>query len=370
MSLHQFLFRFSPLVIFPYIITASIVSSYYIFLKFRLRREIKHLPYLQAVGVNFSNVLNQLRIKSTIYNFILFLSLLEIISNILLQTSIYVKFNYNTSDLKPVHVSNSCTLNDSDLIGLSEISTFLVYFTFRFSTNVWTMFPMILSVFFVVLRQLFINYPYRKLVRKYIIYIVIQFLVKTILSSFIRTYFFSQLLYTPFLVIDICIYISASHKFYNILKGNRNASSLHSPRDQYFQTQRMVKQFFYAQIFTLIIFFLMLIPAIANFISVPISIFAYNPCFLNYVSFGIIPDITIAKHIQDVLINLSPVFLAIEMICLFVVELLFLGLYLLLTVTILMSWIRRRIWNSQRTDLLTRCLMEDYRNSVYPYVQY
>ena len=99
----------------------------------------------------------------------------------------------------------------------------------------------------------------------------------------------------------------------------------------------MVKHFFYAQIFTLTTFFTLLFPAIIESVLVPISILAYNPCFLNYVSFGIIPDISIVKHIQDVFIYLVFVLQAIQMVCLFIVELFFIGLYFLLTVAIVMS---------------------------------
>ena len=370
MSFLQVLFRFSSLTIFPYIILALIVTSYYIYLKYRLRAAIKHLPFSQTVGVDFSNVLNKLRIKSTIYNFILFLSSLEIISNVLLQTALIEKFNYNFTDIKPVYISNSCTLEDLDFIGVSEASTFFVYFTFRLSINLLTMLPIIMSVFFVVLKHLFTNYPYSRYIRKYIIYIVLQFLVKTVLPNFIRTYLFSRLIYAPFGVIDICIYASVSHKFYNILKGNRNAACLHSPRDQYLQTQRMVKQFFYARISTFVIFFFLFTLGITEFVLAPVSILRNSACYLNYASFGIIPVITIAPHIQGIFINLTTVLFTIQMVCLFIVELLFIGLYLLLTMAIVMSWIRRRTWNSQRTDLITRGLMEDYRDSVYAYVQY
>ena len=327
MSFHRALFIFSPLIIFPYIITALIVSSYYIYLKYRLRREIKHLPFSQTVGVELRTVMSRLCLKSTIYNFILFLSLLEIISNILLETSLIAKYSYNLTDTNPVHISNSCTLRDPVLTGISEVSTFLVYFTFSFTINVWTLFPVIMSILYMVLGRLFINYPYWKHIRKYIIYIFIQLLVKTTLFSFVQTLYFSQLLYTPFGVLDTCIYISASRKFYNLLKGNRNAASLHSSRYRYLQTQRMVKHFFYAQIFTLTTFFTLLFPAIIESVLVPISILAYNPCFLNYVSFGIIPDISIVKHIQDVFIYLVFVLQAIQMVCLFIVELFFIALY-------------------------------------------
>ena len=178
-------------------------------------------------------------------------------------------------------------------------STFLVYRISSIAMNIWSIIPIIMSLFFVILRRLYINFPYHRHIRKYIIYIVLQFVIKSLTACIVQTRYLSLTLYFPFGVIDTCIYISTSHKFYNLLKGIRNASRLHSQESIYYENVRIVNHFFFAQIITLLLISVVLVAGLTSLISVPLCIIAYNPCFLSYVTLGMIPTLPIPKRIQD-----------------------------------------------------------------------
>ncbi|KAI6646111.1 hypothetical protein LOD99_9462 [Oopsacas minuta] len=322
------------------------------------------------VGVDLNEVLTNFRIKSIIYNFILTLSVLELIANVSVQTAQIARYDFNDTVSNPANISHSCVIRDPSLIALLDKSTLLVERIRSFGIIIWTMFPIIMSLFFVILRRLFINYPYKQHIRKYIIYIVLQFLVKIILSSFMQTHYFEHLLYFPFGLIDICIYISTSQKFYNLLKGNMNSANLHSTQFQYLQSKGIVKRFFYAQIFTLLIFSLVLSTGLVTFIAVPAAILSYNPCFLGYLSFGMIPNIIISKQLLEVTTSLGKYLLIIELICCFIVEVLVIVIYLVLSINIIVVLIIRSRKNSRKTDLITRPLLENYKNTFNGFRRY
>ena len=160
-------------------------------------------------------------------------------------------------------------------------------------------YTIVMSLFYVILRRLFINYPYHQHIRKYILYILVQFILKVSLTCFVQTRYFEQLILFPLIVIDVGIYMSTSHKFYLLLKGRRNEARIHSNETDYFNKKSLVKQFFFAQVVTWFLFTLLTTGVFLAFISVPLNLFANNPCYLSYISLGYLPDITIPKDISN-----------------------------------------------------------------------
>lgn len=348
--------QFAPLVLFPYAIVALFVICYFIYLRFLIRIKIKNINYSQ------SGQLQSLLIKSTIYNFILTLCISEFVANIGLNASeIQI---YYFSSAHSIQISNTCEIRDVYLLFLSDESTFYTSRIRSISLNIWAMIPIITSLFFVILRRLYINYPYHQHIQKYIVYILFEYLVKTLTSFFIHTGYFTLLLYFPFLVIDISIYTSNSYKFYCLLKGNRNASMLHASANTYSENKRIVNRFFYAQIFMLGIFSLLLCLTFSSFLSVPLSIIVFNPCFLSYASFGLFPTITVSQHIQTVSNSFLAYLTTIELTCSIIAEVFIIVFYFAMSCRIISSLIKARRRNTQSTEWITHPLMEKYRQGL------
>ena len=87
LSFNQLITKISPLIVFPYFFGALFIISYYIFLKFRLMKNIKRLSLTTRKEFELEKDLKILQVKSMVYNFILFLSISEFAANILLQVS-------------------------------------------------------------------------------------------------------------------------------------------------------------------------------------------------------------------------------------------------------------------------------------------
>ena len=105
--------------------------------------------------------------------------------------------------------------------------------------------------------------------------------------------------------------MSTSHKFYLLLKGKRNEARIHSTETDYLNKKSIVRQFFFAQVATLFIFSLVVTGLFVAFISVPLDLFANNPCYLSYFSLGYLPDITIPKDIIKLNIEYTVAFVGV-----------------------------------------------------------
>ena len=191
---------------------------------------------------------------------------------------------------------------------------------------------------------------------------MIQFVVKCVFVSFIQTFYLGVSLYFPFGLIDFVIYICASQKFYNLLKGMRNAASLHSSKSEFFQKKQTVKRFFYARLATIVMFLLLLIIVLAAFIQVTFQIL--TSCFLSYITSDYIPSISLSDQVQEFIEHIIYYCSLTRMFVLFIVELITIVIYLLLCVDIILIAVRKRRRYNSSNFLFIRPLMEKYRRSL------
>ena len=310
-----------PFIIFPYTVASLIVVSYYTYLKYKNWRDIRNVPAYTGYQVDLGKVMKNLRIKSTVYNFILILSIAELITNLLTQTAKIAEFDFKSLTLQQLYkvtISNFCVIRDGDPSDINIKSTFTIIKALDIGVVMMTMFPIIMSLFYVILRRLLINYPYYQNIRKYIMYILVQFILKVSLECFLQTRYFEQLILFPLIVIDVGIYMSTSHTFYLLLKGRRNEARIHSTETDYLNKKRIVKQFFFAQVVTLFLFTLLTTGSFLDFISVPFLMFGNNPCYLSYISLGYLPDITIPKDISKLFHSITMYSYLIELTLTFI----------------------------------------------------
>ena len=354
------IYNISPFVIIPYTLVALFVISYFAYLKYLLRKEIQKLP-TTIYGIDVNNLRKNLQIKSMVYNFILIISIIEFVSNFVIETDLLVIPTIEPEDAW-INLSNSCRMEDSKLKDLQIRSTFFLSRTRNIAEVMCSELAILMGLFYIILRRMYLNVPYHRHIRKYIIYIVIQFVVKCVFVSFILTFYFGVLLYLLFGLIDFVIYICASQKFYNLLKGMRNAASLHSSKSEFFQKKQIVRRFFFARLATVVFFSLFLITALTAFIQVTFIIFTH--CFLSYITSDYIPSIILSDQAKEFTEHIIYYCMLTEMFVLFIVELIILVIYMLLCVDIILIAVKKRRRYNKSNFLFIRPLMEKYRRSL------
>ena len=358
-NMFSLIYKISPFVIIPYMLVALFVISYIACLKYLVRKEIQKLP-TAIYGIDVNNLRKNLQIKSMVYNFILIISIIEFVSNVVLETDSLIITAIDPED-SWINLSSSCHMEDFSLKILGIGSTFIYSRTRNITEVTFSELPILMALFYIILRRMYLNVPYHRHIRKYIIYIVIQFVVKCVFVSFMQTFYFGVLLYLPFLLIDFVIYICASQKFYNLLKGMRNAASLHSSNSDFFQKKQTVRRFFYARLAMIVLFLLNLIIALAVFIEATIQIL--TSCFLSYITSDYIPSIALSDQAKEFIEDISHICYLTQIFFLFILELITIAIYLALCVDIILIAVRkRRRYNS--SNFLTRPLMENYKRSL------
>ena len=350
----------SPIVIIPYILVALFVISYFACLKYLIMKEIQKLP-TAIYGIDVNNLRKNLQIKSMVYNFILIISIIEFVTNIVTETDLLIIPTIQPEDTW-INLSNSCRMEDSKLKDLGIRSTFFLSRTRNIAEVMASELFILMGLFYIILRRMYLNVPYHRHIRKYIIYIVIQCVVKCVFVSFNQTFYFGLLLYFPFLLIDFVIYICASQKFYNLLKGLRNAASLHSSKSEFLQKKQTVRQFFYARLAIVVVILLFLIIALTVFIEATFQIL--TRCFLSYITSDYIPSITPSNQSKEFTEHIIYYCKQTRMFVLFIVELITIVIYLLLCVDIILIAVRKRRRYNSSNFLFIRPLMEKYRRNL------
>ena len=353
--------KLTPFVIIPYMVVALFIILYFAYLKYLIRKEIQNMPSaIHKIDVN--NLKKNLQIRSMVYNFILIISIIEFVTNIVIETNLIMRPSFEPIYGAWINLSNSCCVGDMNLVILTFRSTFL-YSRVRYVAFVLlSVVPILMALFYIILRRMYLKVSYHEHIRKYVIYIVSQFVAKSVLVCFVQTFYFGILLFLPFLLIDSVIYISVSQKFYALLKGMRNSASLHSTKYEYFEKRRVVKRFFYAQLLTLIVFSSLLIVTVIQFIRVSVKVL--TTCFISYITLDFIPTMTFSDRIQDLIEQISFTGLLMELGLVFIVELILTIVYLAMTVDIIVKLVRKRRRYNNTNFLLSRPLMEKYRNRL------
>ena len=362
-TFNDFIVQISPIIIIPFIALAVFIILYFVYLKYSIWKEIQNLP-VSILNVDVSSVKKNLQIKSMVCNFILIISFIEFLSNIAIETKLIGNSSTEEHYKSPRHLSNSCSIYDNELVMLEGSHTFLHSRIRNIGEVLITEIPILMALFYVILRRMYLNVSYHEQLRKYIVYIVLQFAMKSLLVCFMQTYYIGVFLDFPFALIDFGIYISTSQKFYSLLKGMRNSASLHSTKYDYIEKKRIVKRFFRAQVVTICVFSFLLLVTFLCLVQVPFRILDYNPCYLSYISFGIIPDLIVSHQTEQLAQQVRYYCTFIEMASVFLVEIIGLIIYVGLCIDIIVISVRKRRKYTKKNFWLTRPLLERYRKSL------
>ena len=355
----QFLQEIPPLVIVPYTIIVFLVLANFIYEKYVIRRTIIHLS--SSKDWEDVNRLKNLRVNSLVYSFIIILIILEFVINSMFESAVIMKNFYPFPPL--INVSNSCLITDYYLLSLMEPLYLTSSYIFNISIIIGTSLLPIISLFFIILRRTYINYPYRQYVRKYIVLFVLRFIGMAILDCFMQTWYFVQLLLLVIFFVDVKIYFSSSRQFYLLLKGLRNEARIHSTKLEYIEKSRTVNQFFYAQVVSIFLLSVGFGVLTLYTISVPLRIYGYNPCFLSYITFGYIPNIRGAIQAQATCRSLVETLYVIQSIALSIIEIAVILVYLAIIINIVKKLIKRQRAFNQVNTTITRPLIYKYKNT-------
>ena len=356
--------KFCAVAVCPYLFVMSFVFVYFLYQKYRIRAEIRNVPFSTILRIDLDKVKKNLQITSMTYNFVLILSVLEIFTAVGWGIENVRKFDMHFSVTNSVNISTSCVIKDPWLLYFRGVNHIIFDGIVNLNFVVLGLIPAVVNLFLIILRRVFFNLSYKRWIKIYLAYFALRLLLMISLSSFLLTCYLSELLYFPFAALDFLVYLSCSKSFYILLKGRRDEARIHSSQKDFLDKSRIVVRFFWARIFFIILTVLIVFNYGVSFIRIPISILGYNPCYLTYISFGIFPTFNIAPPIQAKLALINSYCLLIEMLIAIVLFLLQFLAYSIVSIGIVVDLIKKRRRFNHVNDWITRPLMENYRATL------
>ena len=363
-TFYKFLTQISPFLVVPYTVVLLVIIAYFLHKKCKVLAAIKNVPRTTIFAINLSNVKKNKQIKSMIYNFIIVLSMSELIDNIIWGIGNVFIYDIKHAD-RPINISKSCTMRDGDVLGiLSNSYSSIVHHLLNIGLVLTSLLPTIMCMFVIVLRRIYLNAPYRKWVRGYSLFITMRFIVLVALSSNLRTWYISQLLYLPLSCLDGYVFVISSKKFYLLLKGRRDEAKFHLTQNEYRKRVMIVRQYFWGQIITGFVFSLLFLNCILTFVSIPLRITTSNPCYLNYISFSLIPNFKLSHHLYHLATELNNKIYITQLVCVGIMEVTIFSAYLVICIIILIRSFVKCYKFKYVNEWTTRPLMEQYRNDL------
>ena len=356
--------KFCAVAVCPYLFVMSFVFVYFLYQKYRIRAEIRNVPFSTILRIDLDKVKKNLQITSMTYNFVLTLSFLEIFTAVGLGIESVRIYDMHFSITNSVNISTSCVIRDPWLLYYGGVNHIIFDGIVNLNFVVLNLIPAVVNLFLIILRRTFFNLPYKRWIKKYLAYFALRFVLILSLSSFLLTCYMSQLFYFPFAVIDFLIYLSCSKSFYILLKGRRNEARIHSSQKEFLDKSRIVVRFFWARIFFITQSVLLVFLYWVSFVRIPISILGNNPCYLTYISFSLFPTFNIAPPIQTKLALISSYCTSIELLIAIVCFLLQFLAYSIVSIGIIVDLVNKRRRFNLVNDRITRPLMENYRATL------
>ena len=225
-------FRINKIISFaliPYLTITVLTIPYFVHKKIQISQRIKNIPATTIFSTDLSKVKKNLKIQSLIYNFIIIISSFEALVCLLLTASnICTYFDYCQANHLKVKVVNTSTNKSCNLY--SESRNFI--FAMTSGSSVFLL-PILINLFLIVLRRVYLSVPYRRWIIGYSGYFLFRLVYLILSAYFIVTQFIYSALELPFLVFDFYVSLKVSKKFYLLLKGMSEEAKWHSTPQEY-----------------------------------------------------------------------------------------------------------------------------------------
>ena len=347
--------KIASLALIPYLASMLITIPYFVYRKILIVRQLRSIPASTIFPTDLSNVKKNLQIKSLIHSFILIVYSFEAISCLLLSvSSVYRAFinNPNNYSLKVKYANRSCTIQvDTQLELYLTISEYIV-----------TPLPIFLNLFFIVLRRVYLNCPYKRWIIGFSVYFIFRLVCIVLVAYY--THHIQILIELPFLIFDFCVYVNSSKKFYLLLKGMSIEAKLHFSPQEYRNRHKTTKIFAITRMVLLLTFLLAIAMSVIGSMPVAKKLIENSDYLLKYILPNTPINLTVPSSLSHFLNKAAYSIMILQKVCM----LIFSGIAFFSNLAILIWVISRLIIRRQVyvhvNECITRPLMERYRADV------
>ena len=292
-----------PAFSIPFCVTSPFLIWKYNLYRRDIKSNLKSTNKSCSPKLNIVNIKRNFEIKLLVSNYILILLTVELVNNICL---VYSWVNINLVHFKvPVFTEDfNCTETSSDTKFGFSVSTWFYLLPLNISSTLSIIILPIVCLLLNTLKCVYLNYPYRKTMKRWIIAIILRFIIVFGLVITIQTYFLVILIKAILFTIDFILYVNYTYKFYVVLKGRKIEAHWHSTKTEFREKSRILSGFVFTTVYSMLLFFILLI---GYLVSVPLFVieeYLQTPCEMEYLTLGIFPNIDLTYSVEKLISEL------------------------------------------------------------------
>lgn len=273
----------------PLIVVISLVCVFVWNRRRSIASEYKQLTEFNSISGD-ELVLHRKNAKINRYtiNILIFILTIELLPNIfaLLSNITHLETPLNYS------LTNSCYLPHRPTLEVA---------------NMWVQLPSSLTVSFHLLLlpslcfllkflyRAYLCHDYNPVIKHWLSYFVIRFIILFIIDNIFETFWFFLLLEMFLYLFDYCIYVLYANRFYKVLLSRRNEARYHYEYE-YYHRVKVLKRYTVSMLVVSVPITMLVIEVVIANVRDLINLVILNKCYFNVISYGVIPVVAIPDH--------------------------------------------------------------------------
>ena len=365
-SIYTIEFKGIPYIFIPFILCTLCILLYYVWYRISLGSQIARISLSPSLTLSLHNTNKNFKFKLFVTNFIILLLILELLVHLIRSVFSFIP----TPDVfLSYNLTESCQIDDyQTLIAFLYPQYWYFFLSYTLSPSLQMCILPIVTLLISVLRNRFLDRPYKKWLRIGLGIIFCRFIVCVCFLFFFQTRLLFNIPYICQYTIDYFIYLYYARAFHQLLCSRRNEARIHRREDPQLFRERsyVLSQYRVTTLYTLCVVSVYVFFVFLCKISTFVSVLLMEPCYLSYITFGYIPTLQLSIHAQFLTGTVLNVLSCMMLLALYVYQILLFVAYFVVSVSIVAKYLMN-LRRQNRTQCQVAKIMDQYHRdfSVY-----
>ena len=355
-----------PYIYIPFILCTLCILLYYVCYRISLGSQIARISRSPSLTLSLHNTNKTFKFKLFVTNFIILLLILELLVHLLRSVFSFIP---TPGVLLSYNLTESCQIDDSPSFVASLYPQYWYYIlSYSLSPSLQLCILPIVTLLISVLRNRFLDRPYKKWLRIGLGIIFCRFIVCVCFLFFSQTRILFNIPYIFLFTIDYFMYLYYARAFHQLLCSRRNEARIHRREDPQLFRERsyVLSQYRITTLYTLCVVSLYVFVVFLSQITSYILLISMNSCYLSYITAGYIPTVQLSYHAQVIAISLHLGLYFIMLSALYIYQILLFVAYLAVCVSIVAKYLMS-LRRQKRTQYQVAQIMDQYHRDFSAY---
>ena len=291
-----------PYIIIPFILCTISILTYYIIHRNSLTKQISRLPHTGPLSLteDTRHLYKNLNFKVFVTNFIILLLFLELVVNTI-RAIVY--FIPRPDILLSYNLTENCHIDEFPvLVALLSTHYWFLFLPTQLVIPLQLSLLPIIYLLLAVLRKIFLDSPYKRMLKIGFNIIIARFVVCVILLSTFSTHILFIIPYILTYWTDFILYLYYARAFHILLRQRRNEARIHSSYspDIFKESSFVLFQFRVTTTCTTSLVLVNLLMTSISKTNALVYFIIINPCYFSIITSGYFPVLHFSDHVQNI----------------------------------------------------------------------